>query len=59
MAAYQFATDDSRDSLSAEGDQVAQCYPQMARFLALKRQFDPGELFQSTWYRHYRTMFGE
>ena len=25
-------------------------------FLALKRQFDPGEVFQSNWYRHYREM---
>jgi hypothetical protein len=25
--------------------------------LRLKRKHDPGELFQSAWYRHYRDMF--
>jgi hypothetical protein len=29
----------------------------MPEFLALKRQHDPDERFQSTWYRHYRHMF--
>jgi hypothetical protein len=29
----------------------------MQKFLALKRQRDPDERFQSTWYRHYREMF--
>jgi FAD/FMN-containing dehydrogenase len=42
----------------ARQDQVERCYPQMGEFLALKRQHDPEEIFQSTWYRHYRTMFG-
>lgn len=37
--------------------QVESCYPQFARFLALKKKHDPNELFQSDWYRHYRTMF--
>jgi hypothetical protein len=37
--------------------QVETCYPQFAEFLALKRKHDPGELFQSDWYRHYRRMF--
>jgi FAD/FMN-containing dehydrogenase len=41
----------------ARKDQVERCYPQMQEFLALKRRHDPGELFQSNWYRHYRTMF--
>ena len=41
----------------ARQDQVERCYPQMREFLALKRQHDPGELFQSNWYRHYRAMF--
>jgi FAD/FMN-containing dehydrogenase len=41
----------------ARKDQVEACYPQMREFLALKRQYDPDELFQSTWYRHYRDMF--
>jgi hypothetical protein len=29
----------------------------MRAFLALKRQYDPGEMFQSNWYRHHRDMF--
>jgi FAD/FMN-containing dehydrogenase len=41
----------------ARRDQVEACYPQMRAFLALKRKYDPGELFQSDWYRHYRQMF--
>lgn len=42
----------------ARKDQVEGCYPQMRQFLALKRQRDPDEVFQSNWYRHYREMFG-
>ena len=41
----------------ARQDQVEQCYPQFRAFLAQKRRYDPGEVFQSTWYRHYRDMF--
>jgi len=41
----------------AEREQVEQCYPQFSRFLELKRQYDPQEIFQSNWYRHYRQMF--
>ena len=41
----------------ARRDQVEHCYPQMPEFLSLKRIYDPGELFQSNWYRHYRGMF--
>jgi FAD/FMN-containing dehydrogenase len=41
----------------ARQDQVERCYPQMRDFLVLKRRYDPDELFQSTWYRHYRPMF--
>ena len=37
--------------------QVEACYPQFAEFLKLKRKHDPGELFQSDWYRHYKKMF--
>ena len=40
----------------ARRDQVERCYPQMAEFLALKRRYDPDEVFQSNWYRHYREM---
>jgi FAD/FMN-containing dehydrogenase len=42
----------------ARKDQVERCYPQMAEFLAFKRRYDPDEVFQSDWYRHYRDMFG-
>jgi hypothetical protein len=42
----------------ARRDQVERCYPQLPAFLALKRRHDPGEVFQSNWYRHYRQMFG-
>ena len=42
--------------LGAEGS-GQQCYPQMRAFLAKKREYDPGEVFQSNWYRHYRAMF--
>jgi FAD/FMN-containing dehydrogenase len=41
----------------ARKDQVLAAYPQFVEFLKLKRRYDPGELFQSEWYRHYRTMF--
>jgi FAD/FMN-containing dehydrogenase len=41
----------------ARRDQVERCYPQMREFLELKRRHDPAERFQSSWYRHYRTMF--
>jgi FAD/FMN-containing dehydrogenase len=43
----------------ATREQVEACYPQMAEFLTLKQQYDPGELFQSDWYRHYRAMFAD
>jgi len=42
----------------ARRDQVEACYPQMREFLERKLQFDPDEVFQSDWYRHYRRMFG-
>ena len=38
----------------ASGDQLEACYPQFREFLELKRAYDPGERFQSDWYRHYR-----
>jgi FAD/FMN-containing dehydrogenase len=37
--------------------QVETCYPQLPEFLRRKRLRDPGETFQSDWYRHYREMF--
>jgi FAD/FMN-containing dehydrogenase len=41
----------------ATRQQVEACYPQFAEFLRRKRLHDPGERFQSDWYRHYRAMF--
>ena len=41
----------------ASKTQVEACYPQLREFLKLKLKYDPGELFQSNWYRHYRAMF--
>ena len=43
----------------ATKEQVVAGYPQFERFLEKKREFDPGETFQSDWYRHYRAMFTE
>ena len=43
----------------ARRDQVESCYPQFPEFLALKKQYDPAERFQSDWYRHYQTMFAD
>jgi FAD/FMN-containing dehydrogenase len=37
--------------------QVDACFPQMAEFLKLKRKYDPDELYQSEWYRHYKRMY--
>jgi hypothetical protein len=34
--------------------QLETCYPEFRGFLARKRKFDPSEIFQSDWYRHYR-----
>jgi FAD/FMN-containing dehydrogenase len=39
-------------------DQVEACYPQFHEFLRLKLKYDPEEIFQSDWYRHYKKMFG-
>lgn len=41
----------------ARRDQVDACYPRFAEFLERKKQFDPGERFESDWYRHYRAMY--
>lgn len=39
--------------------QVETCYPQFVDFLRLKQKYDPRELFQSDWYRHYRAVFAD
>jgi FAD/FMN-containing dehydrogenase len=41
----------------ATREQVEACYPQFTEFLRLKLKYDPGEIFQSDWYRHYKKMF--
>ena len=41
----------------ATPEQVEACYPQFRRFLELKKEYDPGEVFQSNWYRHYERAF--
>ena len=43
----------------AEPRQVIAAYPQCPQFLRLKRKYDPTEVFQSEWYRHYRRMFAD
>lgn len=43
----------------ARRDQVLACYPHFEEFLKLKKKYDPLGRFQSDWYRHYQTMFGE
>jgi FAD/FMN-containing dehydrogenase len=42
----------------ATKEQVETCYPQFKEFLAMKLKYDPDEMFQSDWYRHYKKMFG-
>jgi FAD/FMN-containing dehydrogenase len=41
----------------ATKNQVRSCYPQFPELLRLKLQYDPGERFQSNWYRYYKHMF--
>jgi FAD/FMN-containing dehydrogenase len=43
----------------ATREQVETCYPQFTDFLRKKLEYDPGERFQSEWYRHYRQMFAD
>ncbi len=43
----------------ATKEQVEAAHPQMVEFLREKLRRDPEERFQSSWYRHYREMFGE
>jgi len=39
-------------------DQVLACYPQFPEFLRVKQKYDPKDVIQSDWYRHYKAMFG-
>lgn len=42
----------------AEPRHVIAAYPQIHDFLQLKRSYDPTEMFQNDWYRHYRRCLG-
>lgn len=41
----------------ASAEQVEACYPRIREFFALKKAYDPTELFTSDWYEHYRIDF--
>lgn len=41
----------------ATPDQISACYSNIRKFFALKRKYDPNELLQSDWYRHYAKHF--
>lgn len=41
----------------ATAAQVERGYPRFREWLGRKREFDPGELFWSDWYAHYRAAF--
>lgn len=43
----------------ATREQLLAAYPQFPEFLRLKLAYDPGERFQSEWYRHYKACFTE
>ncbi len=43
----------------ATKEQILKGYPQFPEFLKLKLKYDPEEMFESNWYRHYREMFKE
>lgn len=43
----------------ARKDQVLKAYPQFVDFLRLKQKYDPKQVFQSDWYRHYLHMFAQ
>ncbi len=42
-----------------ERRQVVAAYPEFPEFLRLKLRLDPSEVFQSDWYRHYKTMLAD
>ena len=42
---------------AATAAQVETAYPTFRAFLAAKRRYDPGAMFRSDWYDHYRAMF--
>ena len=40
----------------ATAKQITTCYPQFPAFLRLKKKYDSSEIFQSDWYRQYRSL---
>jgi hypothetical protein len=57
---FQFSIDGKSPDFLRRGatrEQVAACYAEFEKFLELKEKHDPAGLFQSDWYRHYRTLF--
>ncbi len=38
-------------------EELDSAYPQFGEFLLLKKKYDPAELFQSDWYRHYKKFY--
>ena len=43
----------------ARPEQVQAAYPGFHSFLTAKRSMDPGDVLQSTWYRHHAAMFAD
>lgn len=43
----------------ASASQVERAYPEFRQFLLHKLRVDPGQRFESEWYRHYRDCFAE
>ena len=41
----------------ATRDELASAYPQFQEFLNFKKQYDPREIFQSDWYRYYKSLY--
>lgn len=37
-------------------EQLLSCYPQFPEYLEKKLKYDPNEVFQSDWYRHYKNL---
>jgi FAD/FMN-containing dehydrogenase len=43
----------------AERRQLETCHPRLVEFQRAKRAYDPAGRYQSEWYRHHASMFGE
>ncbi len=41
----------------AHKKQILDCYPQMPKFLGLKKKYDSQEIFQSDWYQYLKEIF--